>query len=74
MKYQAFLNDNDIAIDFIEAIFTTKRRTRKITNDKLFKITKEVKRMREEGYTGKQISSELNITQYRIDSIVRDLT
>lgn len=74
MKYQAFLNDNDIAIDFIEAIFTTKRRTRKITNDKLFKITKEVKRMREEGYTGKQIRSELNITQYRIDSIVRDLT
>lgn len=74
MKYQAFMNDNDIAINFIEAIFTTKKRTKKITNDKLCDITKEVKRMRKEGYTGKQIRSELNITQYRIDSIVRDLT
>lgn len=74
MKYEAFINDNEIAINFLKAIFKKKKeRKLNISKSEFLKLKKEVVKLRAEGYKSNEIKEKLNINQHRLNSILYEV-
>ncbi|MGL4760392.1 MAG: hypothetical protein ACRCWG_02955 [Sarcina sp.] len=64
MKYAALMEDREIAVNFLIAIF--KKTIKGITREEERELNKNILELLELGYEYKQIREALNTTDYRI--------